>query len=97
MKKLLSSLLAFGLVALGPSAFAIDAIIHDIGGHTIGFGRHHHYYGYNYGYGGYSAYPGYYGYGQPYYSHTRVIWSGGHQRHRATALGRFGLGHRRGR
>ena len=58
MKKLLITLFAFiGLVALNPSAYAIDGIIHDIADHTIGHGHHHQYYDYDYGYNGYAAVP----------------------------------------
>ena len=98
MKKLLVTLFAFiGLVVLDPSVFAIDGIIHDIANHTIGHGHHQHYYDYNYGYNGYAAYPGYYGYGRPYYTHTHVVFAGSHQRHHSTALTVFGQrrGHRR--
>ncbi|HZS18785.1 MAG TPA: hypothetical protein VFA51_12730 [Candidatus Udaeobacter sp.] len=97
MKKLLIALLGLiGLVALNPSVFAIDAFIHDIADHTIGYGHHRHYYGYDYGYSGYAAYPGYYGYGRPYYRHTHAVWPGSHYHRHWTGLGHFRLGHRHG-
>lgn len=97
MKKFLFSLLLFvGLLASGPSVFAIDGIIHDVADHTIGAGHHQDYYNYDQGYGGYAAYPGYYGYRQPHYRHTYSVWSGGHHHHRSTGLGHFGLRHGHG-
>lgn len=94
MKTLLISALVAGFwIVAGSSAFAIDHILHDVVDHTIGQGHHHDYYAYDYGYNGYAAYPGYYGYGRPHYSHTHAIWSGGHHSHHSIGLGHFGLGH----
>lgn len=97
MKKLLFTLFAFvGLVALNPSAYAIDGIIHDFADHTIGHGHHQQYYDYDHGYNGYAAYPGYYGYGQPHYAHTHVVFGGSHYNHHSTGLSHFGIGHGHG-
>lgn len=97
MKKLLIILLGFlGLVAFNPSMFAIDAIIHDLAGHTIGYGHHQRYYNYDYGYSGYAAYPGYYGSGHPHYTHTHTVFTGSHHNYHSTGLGHFGLGHGHG-
>lgn len=95
MKTLLIGLIAFvSLMAGSPRVFAIDDVIHDIADHTIGHGHHHDYYSYNYGYGGYQGYSGYYAH--PYYSHTHVVWAGGHHHHHSAGLQAFGIDHGHG-
>lgn len=99
MRKLITTLLAFiALVALIPPIFA-DDLIHDVFDHTIGYGHHNRYYTYDYGYSGYAAYPGYYGYGRPFYSNTHTVFAGSHYRHRSTGMRNFGIrrGHGRDR